>query len=213
MPKLIKRGKYPCKRVTPITHADLWQSCLLQMIEPQEGDVVLDYGCGYAQLANTLSGLLDDFAYYGFDLNNEHGRNVVARARREIGHDPRVLLGNLEDDDDLLSAAFSTCNYVVLGSVLTHLTEVDSVRLLRRICTRVKHQGARIFFTASVGVAERGRHGTYGVPSCFSFITHDEESFFGRVKKLGKLTENKEIDYTFKGYRHRFFTLVARKGI
>jgi SAM-dependent methyltransferase len=58
---------------------------LLEVV-PDAGAVsLIDYGCGYGALAETLAGRRDDFSYQGFDLSEA----MIAEAREHLGADER----------------------------------------------------------------------------------------------------------------------------
>jgi SAM-dependent methyltransferase len=103
-----------------------------EYIRPQAGDVVLDVGCGPADILPWLPGV----QYHGIDLS----RDYVEAARRRHGDRGRFLLGSV---DALDPAALPACDLVLALGVFHHLDDEQVAGLLTSV-RRVLKPGGRL---------------------------------------------------------------------
>lgn len=203
-------GIEPTKNTCPNKHFHRWQAALMEMCDPYEGIRVFDYGCGYGNLANTISGAIKEFTYYGFEINTHHGRRCIEVGLRFYGSDPRVTLGLFGTEEE--RAAWNDCDVVILGSILTHYPQKKSVRMLDEI--REKAPEASIRFTASIRSQKPVNifdyEAVYGASGSYK-ETHFAENFLEEIQKLGIVREL-DIQYNFRHFRHRFFSIDRDTG-
>ncbi len=146
-----------------------WLSALVDnAIEMREGLCVLDYGCGGGRLCNYLSKQLEKFSYYGLEPAYGQGPAYLNFARSHF-NDPRVVFDYIGSPTEI--HAIKNADYVVLGSVLTHMPYEDAIIVMDKFRSVVAGGGKIV---ASVFIGDRyvclGTNCMYGSPNFYSLV-------------------------------------------
>jgi SAM-dependent methyltransferase len=123
----------PLNAMGPVQRAIVVKAGLLP------GHTMVDVGCGIGQLAAAVEGYLRDGSYLGTDVVPE----CVAYAAGRVSS-PRFRFAVVESLD--IPAADASVDMVTMFSVLTHLHQAESFRLLRE-AARVLRPGGTIVAT------------------------------------------------------------------
>lgn len=137
------------------------------------GDVkrVLDYACGYGRVLRWLVAEYREAEVLGVDVNEK----AVASIPDTIGAKAQVL-------DPRLSASLGDPFDVIwVGSLFTHLTEKEGLRVLKYLRKHMTDRGILVFTTHGSYVAERiqAREKTYNIPDS------QIDSMIGRYRRYG----------------------------
>jgi len=178
----------------------------------KEGITVLDYGCGNARLGNFMSCFLKEFTYFGLEMPTNHGRLHIENAQRWIGHDQRIFLGYL-DRSGLLESILSQVDVVVLGSIVSHLDQEDSIEVLLKL-KPVVDRGARVVFSCCIlpeRLASTDRD-VYGVKGSYGFFFHSPSLLQAVFEEVGPLLKADNV-YKDKRYPHSFYVIERERHL
>lgn len=171
----------------------------------KEGVCVLDYGCGCARYANFLSERLEDFTYYGLEMNVDNGKescgvNAIKLAQSYFGKDKRIHLGFIEDEIE--KEAFEKCDIILLGSVFTHIP-IEEIEKINKKCMGTIDRGGIVVFSIFLGSEYKpGIKGIYGIDDCYRTVHYTKE----QLKEMyqGLICEQKG-EYCSKDITHLIF--------
>jgi len=109
-----------------------WSRLVHDYMKVSPGDVILDLGCGPADILDYLPAV----AYWGFDISPEY----IAMASRKYGNRGHFHC-KLFDENDL--EELPECDVVVLSGVLHHLDD-DDANFLLTLASRALKKGGRL---------------------------------------------------------------------
>lgn len=107
-----------------------WRRIVHEYMSAAPGDVILDIGCGPADILDYLPAV----TYWGFDISPEY----IATAKRRYG-DRGHFQCKLFDTSD--REKLPACDFVVLSGVLHHLDDGEASQLLALASSALKKGG------------------------------------------------------------------------
>ena len=115
---------------------DVRRSIVKRYIRPKENDIILDIGCGPADVLEYLPGSVK---YVGFDSNGKYIKNAK---RRFKSRGQFICL----DLNNRLPETFTSYDIVLAFGVLHHLNDKEAMRLLEFSFSVLKHGGRLVTF-------------------------------------------------------------------
>ena len=181
-----------------------WANCLVGPFKISRSKTFLDYGCADGRLANFLAAYISpDFKYYGL----EHPDSALrAFSNSVFFQDSRCQYGLI--GTDIEKEALQNSNYVVLGSVFTHLLFEDFKEIMAKFAPIIKKGGQFVFSAFIKDSYEWEEHaGVYQVSNCISRVYYTERMIHEFAKKKNyALTEHES--FLAQGENlHRIFKL------
>ena len=153
---------------------DSWMWSLYSAAGISEYDTILDYGCGYAGLANFISGMIQNFKYYGMEIKGSESNESFENNKRLYSNDNRISLGYI--GSDIEREALKESNIVILGSIFTHLKWGDFERVMAKFEGIIEEDGEVVF---SVFLDDKyrvnGDGGVYGVLNCYALVYYTKQ--------------------------------------
>ncbi|MEO9529066.1 class I SAM-dependent methyltransferase [Roseibium sp.] len=170
--------------------SSLWCACLAQAMGPhyREGMTVLDYGCGFGRFFNFLTGRLNDFRYYGLEVEgtpSKHGDACLDYAGRTFGGDPRARFGAIESA--LEAQAIREADVVLLGSVFSHIDRAMMDAIFRKFLP-VTDAGGAVVFSVMIGDSYAATGPGFLLdmgPAFYQTVTYTDADISGYVRDLG----------------------------
>lgn len=109
-----------------------WRTLARDYLKVQPGEVMLDVGCGPADILAYLPAI----DYYGYDISPDY--ILSAESRRQPGQTTQFHC-KLFGDDDL--AQLPACDVALLSGVLHHLDDDEAEQLVNRILQALRPGG------------------------------------------------------------------------
>ena len=185
-----------------------WANCLVEPFTISESKTFLDYGCADGRLSNFLAAYIGkDLKYYGL----EHPNSILRCFSNSIFfRDPRCQYGII--GTDIEKEALQNSNYVVLGSVFTHLKFEDFKEIMAKFGPIIKKGGQVVFSAFIKDSYEWENHaGVYQVSNCISRVYYTERMIYDFAKnKNYELTEHESFLAQGEN-QHRIFKVVKGK--
>lgn len=196
------------------TFRHIWESKQLYSVRRvlKDNCAVLDYGCHWGTLKDTLFQHYPNAKYYGLDtkividqIKNEKNKNVIptsglaSKFQEEIPKEKNVYMGYLDEIDGILPKV----NCMVLGSVFTHLDWESIIEVLDKTL-HYYEKGFELGFSAFLGDHyELYGQGHYGKPNTYHVTVLKKEQLQGYCNNNNlKLTLNpyiQELDHIVPG--------------
>lgn len=132
------------------------ESMAAARLQPGEVKRVLDYACGYGRVLRWLVAEYPEADVLGVDVNEK----AVASIPETIGATSQVL------DPRLTAPLGDPFDLIWVGSLFTHLTEKEALRVLKYLRRHLTENGVLVFTTHGTYVADRiqSREKTYNIP-------------------------------------------------
>ena len=173
----------------------------------KEGMKILDYGCGSGRYCNFLSQRVNNFEYFGLEKPNSStlwGEQAIKVALSHFAQDKRVNFGFI--DTPLEKKAIENCNVVLLLSVFTHTTILETHRIIEKLLPLVLN-GGKIIFSMIIGDSYQEEGNLYGHTDAFG-VTYNTINQIEEIKnKFDVKITLENVFLANGGFKHNIYSL------
>jgi SAM-dependent methyltransferase len=168
---------------------------------------ILDYGCGSGRYCNFLSQRISDFEYFGLEKPNSStlwGEQAIRVALSHFAQDIRVNFGFI--DTPLEKKAIENCDVVLLLSVFTHTSILETHRIIEKLLPLVLN-GGKIIFSMIIGDFYREEGNLYGHTDSFG-VTYNTIDQIKEIENKFNVKITLENIFLANGsFKHNIYSL------
>ena len=146
-------------------------------VHPQEGDKVLDIGCGTAIILN----FLPEVSYTGFDVS----QNYINHARQYKGDRGDFHVGTVDDVIPQLKSQPNSFNIILVLGVIHHLNDPETLKLMETGWNLLK-QGGRLITLDGCYVPNQSRLAKFLIDHDRGEYVRNEEGYKNLALKFFK---------------------------